>query len=105
MFGLPGSKQCVHGGGLACSGRADENVEYPSRDSDPRQRIGLILTQHQPVGIGLVGDPDYYCRFGFAARPGLVCDGVPDIYVQALAFIDVPAWSKITFHPAFFGAA
>ncbi len=68
-------------------------------------RCGLDRLKGKADGIGLVGDPNYYCRFGFAARPGLVCDGVPDLYVQALAFIDVPAWGKIAFHPAFFGAA
>lgn len=68
-------------------------------------RRGLDRLKGEADGIGLVGDPNYYCRFGFAARPGLVCDGVPDMYVQALAFIDVPVWGKITFHPAFFEAA
>jgi putative acetyltransferase len=68
-------------------------------------RAGLA----QLAGIGaagavLVGDPAYYGRFGFAARPGLVCDGVPDLYVPALAFITPPASERIAFHPAFFTA-
>lgn len=56
------------------------------------------------AGVVLVGDPAYYGRFGFAARPGLTCDGVPDLYVQALAFGEPPVWCPITFHPAFFTA-
>ena len=57
-----------------------------------------------PAGVGLVGDPAYYGRFGFAARPGLSCEGVPDAYVQALAFEEPPVWKSIVFHPAFFTA-
>ena len=56
------------------------------------------------AGVVLVGDPVYYGRFGFAARPGLACEGVPDPYVQALAFGDAPIWRPIAFHPAFFTA-
>lgn len=67
-------------------------------------RAGLDCLKGKADGFGLVGDPDYYGRFGFAARPGLVCDGVPDMYVQAFAFADVPVWGKIAFHPAFFPA-
>ncbi|WP_370674885.1 hypothetical protein [Pleomorphomonas sp. PLEO] len=68
-------------------------------------RAGLA----QLAGIGaagamLVGDPAYYGRFGFVARPGLVCDGVPDVYGQAVTFITPPAWERIAFHPAFFTA-
>lgn len=76
-----------------------------------RQREGVgsalvlaVLDRFRPsaTGVVLVGEPDYYGRFGFAARPGLVCDGVADLYVQALAFAEVNAWSRIAFHPAFF---
>lgn len=56
------------------------------------------------AGVVLVGDPGYYGRFGFAARPGLTCEGVPDPYVQALAFGAPSAWRPIAFHPAFFTA-
>ena len=68
-------------------------------------RAGLAqLAELKAAGVVLVGDPAYYGRFGFAARPGLSCDGVPDIYVQALAYGEAPAWKAITFHPAFFTA-
>lgn len=62
------------------------------------------LADMQAAGIVLVGDPAYYGRFGFAARPGLTCEGVPDLYVQALTFRETPAWRPVAFHPAFFTA-
>jgi len=65
-------------------------------------RSGLDRLKGKADGFGLVGDPNYYGRFGFAARPGLTCDGVPDLYVQALAFTEVNGWGSIAFHPAFF---
>lgn len=68
-------------------------------------RAGLAqLASQGAAGVVLVGDPAYYGRLGFAARPGLSCDGVPDPYVQGLAFEEPPAWKPITFHPAFFTA-
>ncbi|WP_026789510.1 GNAT family N-acetyltransferase [Pleomorphomonas oryzae] len=68
-------------------------------------RAGLTqLTNMGAAGVVLVGDPAYYGRFGFAARPGLACEGVPDLYVQAFAFRKPPEWCPIAFHPAFFTA-
>ncbi|MCM5558735.1 GNAT family N-acetyltransferase [Pleomorphomonas sp. JP5] len=68
-------------------------------------RAGLAqLADLGATGIVLVGEPTYYGRFGFVARPGLSCEGVPDPYVQALAFEEPPVWRPIAFHPAFFSA-
>ena len=68
-------------------------------------RAGLAqLSDQGAAGVVLVGDPAYYGRFGFAPRPGLSCEGVPDAYVQALAFEEPPVWKSIAFHPAFFTA-
>lgn len=69
-------------------------------------RAGLTeLADMEAAGVVLVGDPAYYGRFGFAAVSGLVCEGVPDLYVQALALGERPStWSRIVFHPAFFTA-
>lgn len=68
-------------------------------------RTGLAqLAGMKAAGVVLVGDPAYYGRFGFAARPGLSCEGVPDLYVQGLAFAETPVWRPIAFHPAFFTA-
>ncbi|MBS1180332.1 MAG: acetyltransferase [Proteobacteria bacterium] len=70
-------------------------------------RAGLAeLATMGAAGVVLVGEPAYYGRFGFATRPGLACEGVPDPYVQALALgVPPPAWARITFHPAFFTAS
>jgi putative acetyltransferase len=69
-------------------------------------RAGLAeLANMGAAGVVLVGEPAYYGRFGFAARPGLACEGVPDPYVQALALgTPPPTWANIAFHPAFFTA-
>ncbi len=82
------------------------------KPSEQRRGIGSALLRSGlsqlpnigAAGVVLVGDPAYYGRFGFAARPGLTCDGVPDLYVQALAFGEPPVWRPIAFHPAFFTA-
>lgn len=52
-------------------------------------------------GAVLVGDPGYYARFGFTARPGLTAEGIPQPYVQALDFGAEPASGQVVFHPAF----
>ncbi|PKR88829.1 GNAT family N-acetyltransferase [Pleomorphomonas diazotrophica] len=68
-------------------------------------RAGLErLAETEAAGVVLVGDPAYYGRLGFAARTGLACEGVPDPYVQAMAFREPPVWRPIAFHPAFFTA-
>lgn len=69
-------------------------------------RAGLArVAEMGAAGVILVGEPAYYGRFGFAARPGLACEGVADLYVQALALAPPPpAWRPIAFHPAFFTA-
>ncbi|MFO1210876.1 MAG: N-acetyltransferase [Amaricoccus sp.] len=52
-------------------------------------------------GAVLVGDPDWYARFGFAARPGLTVQGVPAQYVLAVPFGSDTPRGEILFHPAF----
>ncbi|HEY0953302.1 MAG TPA: GNAT family N-acetyltransferase, partial [Roseateles sp.] len=42
------------------------------------------------AGCVLLGDPAYYARFGFAARPGLVLPGVPASHFQALQLDATP---------------
>jgi putative acetyltransferase len=55
-------------------------------------------------GAVLVGDPAFYARFGFAARPGLTVPGVPDAYVLALPFAGYLPTGTVAYHPAFFPA-
>jgi putative acetyltransferase len=52
-------------------------------------------------GCVVVGDPAYYQRFGFQARPGLTVPGVPPEHVR---FLDLEAeWAPgvVAFHPGF----
>lgn len=59
------------------------------------------LRQQGAAGCVLVGEPAFYSRFGFAARPGLVLEGVPPAYFQALSFDGAPPQGSVRFHPAF----
>ena len=52
-------------------------------------------------GCVLLGDPNYYCRFGFKPYPKLVFPGVPAEYFQAISFTgEVPA-GTVSYHEAF----
>lgn len=52
-------------------------------------------------GCVLLGDPAYYGRFGFAADPALVLEGVPPGYFMRLAFgAETPA-GTVRYHAAF----
>jgi putative acetyltransferase len=53
------------------------------------------------AGCVLVGDPDYYRRFGFKAVAGLTYEGVPDEYVLALPFGATAPSGAIVYHAAF----
>ncbi|RWA52083.1 GCN5 family acetyltransferase [Cupriavidus sp. UYMSc13B] len=53
------------------------------------------------AGCVVLGDPAYYGRFGFAARPGLVLDGVPPEYFQALALDGGYPAGSVQYHDAF----
>ncbi|MGY2489389.1 GNAT family N-acetyltransferase [Cupriavidus sp. CP313] len=53
------------------------------------------------AGCVVLGDPGYYGRFGFAVRPGLVLQGVPPEYFQALAFDGGYPTGSVQYHDAF----
>jgi putative acetyltransferase len=59
------------------------------------------LRQRGGAGAVLVGDPAYYGRFGFAARPGLGAGAIPPEFVLALSFAGAVPQGEIRFHPAF----
>ncbi|HET6489899.1 MAG TPA: N-acetyltransferase [Syntrophales bacterium] len=52
-------------------------------------------------GCVLVGDPDYYKRFGFRNLPDLTLEGVPQEYVLALPFGENRASGVVVFHEGF----
>jgi putative acetyltransferase len=79
--------------------------------SAQRQGIGSALVESAvvwlrdrgAVGCVLVGDPEYYRRFGFAVQQHLAPEGQPAEYYQMLVLYDGAAETTVGFHPAFFG--
>lgn len=74
-----------------------------------RQGIGSALVKQaleelrglNAAGCVLLGDPDYYRRFGFRAEPALVLPGVPPEYFQAISFTGAVPAGKVSYHIAF----
>jgi len=74
-----------------------------------RQGIGKALMQEglsrlkdmNARGCCLVGQPDYYKKFGFRNMPGLVLKGVPQEFFFALSFDGHTPQGTVTFHDAF----
>lgn len=52
-------------------------------------------------GCVVVGDPDYYARFGFTPGAPLVMPGVPPQNVLAIALDGTVPSGTVAFHPAF----
>ncbi len=53
-------------------------------------------------GCVLLGDPNYYNRFGFEPKKGLEFPGVPHEYFQALLFQGDLPQGIVTYHESFF---
>jgi len=49
----------------------------------------------------VLGEPEFYSRFGFAADPQLRLSGVPPEYFLALPLGNLHASGEVTYHPAF----
>ena len=65
-------------------------------------RMGLSLLRERGArGCALVGDPDYYVRFGFQSYPELVHEGVPQDAFLALPFGGKVPQGTVVFHEAF----
>lgn len=52
-------------------------------------------------GCVVLGEPDYYARFGFQNRPECLLEGVPPEYFLALAFSKNWANGTVSYHEAF----
>lgn len=78
----------------------------PSRQ---RQGIGsalirevlMQLQKSRAGGIVLVGDPEYYNRFGFKSFSGLSYSGVPEQFVLGFSFSEKEPEGEIIAHEAF----
>lgn len=69
-----------------------------------QQLMLAVLHKLQAIGAAgcvLVGEPDYYQRFGFSADPALTSAGIPPEYVLSRAFGSQQAQGEIIYHPAF----
>ncbi|MFJ4292910.1 GNAT family N-acetyltransferase [Cupriavidus sp. NPDC089707] len=53
------------------------------------------------AGCVVLGNPEYYGRFGFRAHAGLVLPGVPQEYFQAVAFGGEMPAGDVRYHQAF----
>lgn len=56
-------------------------------------------------GCVLLGDPNYYQRFGFAPKDGLILPEVPTEYFQALLLQGALPQGNVTYHDAFLATA
>lgn len=52
-------------------------------------------------GCVLLGEPEWYARFGFGPLPGLLLPGVPPDYFLALPFGTHKPRGTVSYHPAF----
>ena len=59
------------------------------------------LRELKAGGCVLLGDPNYYSRFGFLSDPTLTYQGKPNPYFQRLVLKAPPAKGDVSFHPAF----
>jgi putative acetyltransferase len=60
-----------------------------------------LLRRRGAAGCVVLGDPEYYSRFGFQADSNLVLPGVPPGYFQARSFNSSRPRGIVTYHEAF----
>lgn len=66
-------------------------------------RFGLSQLKTQGIeGVVLLGEPQYYARFGFKSQPNLTLAGVPAEYFMAKAFTNTIPTGEVSYHSAFF---
>ncbi len=74
-----------------------------------RQGVGTRLVRHAlselqrlgGAGCVVLGNPDYYVRFGFNPEPSLVLPGVPPEYFQVIAFRGLVPSGTVSYHDSF----
>ncbi len=60
------------------------------------------MREQAATGCVLVGNPDYYSRFGFRLYPDLAPAGEPAEFYQMLSFDDLEPNHVVHFHPLFY---
>jgi putative acetyltransferase len=97
----------IAGAGGGWYGLGPVSVE-PARQ---RQGIGQALIRAgldrlgelDAAGCVVLGDPDYYRRFGFKSDPALWYDDAPALYFQRLVLKGPAPRGEAVYHPAFGG--
>jgi putative acetyltransferase len=64
-----------------------------------------MLKELGAQGCALVGDPNYYKRFGFKNYSELIYEGIPQEYFQVLAFNEKIPQGIVMFHEAFLASS
>jgi putative acetyltransferase len=92
-------------------GTADWYGLGPVAVSPVRQREGIgsllirralaMLRQQGAHGCVVLGEPEYYTRFGFQATPSLLLPDVPAEYFQALSFVGSIPTATVQYHESF----
>ncbi|WP_439887708.1 GNAT family N-acetyltransferase [Pseudomonas sp. MBLB4123] len=77
--------------------------EYQGRGVGSRLMESALteLEAKGAAGCVVLGDPDFYGRFGFRVVAGLVLPGVPAAYFQALSFGGDLPQGEVAYHEAF----
>jgi putative acetyltransferase len=60
-----------------------------------------ILREQGAAGCVLLGEPEYYSRFGFQADPNLILPDVPPEYFQAISLDSSRPHGTVSYHEAF----
>ena len=60
-----------------------------------------ILREHGAAGCVLLGEPEYYSRFGFEADSNLILPNVPPEYFQAISLGSSRPLGTVSYHEAF----
>jgi putative acetyltransferase len=60
-----------------------------------------ILREQGAAGCVVLGEPEYYGRFGFRADPNLTLPGVPPEYFQAVSFGSPHPRGTVSYHAVF----
>ena len=61
-----------------------------------------ILREHGAAGCVVLGEPEYYSRFGFQAGPNLILPDVPPEFFQAISLDSSPRpHGIVSYHQAF----
>jgi putative acetyltransferase len=60
-----------------------------------------ILREQAAAGCVVLGEPEYYSRFGFQVDPNLVLPDVPPGYFQAISFNSSRPHGTVSYHAAF----